>query len=169
MSEISSGVMARHNKKEELEAYIEELNIEDNIGFIYSINDAWVSLFLADEYLMDGDSIDILRKISMTMPLLYLYNSDDYGWGLKIFNEGKSTAEFACPYILEEGMELVIEGIKPEAFRLFEIDMDTSLRATQLLTSGSTSPELFMEFKEIIGLEEFRWMSYSYLIDKIVE
>jgi len=143
------------------------MNIEDDIAFLYPVNDEWMGLLLADEPLIERDSIELLNNVSNITPMMHIYNADDHGWGFKVFNEGKMIAEFDCIYgTLDEEPMIRHNGLKPEVFQLFKLNEEHSSELVELLANAEVSHELVEKFKTRLGIEEFSWMSYSYMIQE---
>lgn len=159
MSEYSAAGIANSDWAEAIQLYLD----------VYPINDNWVGLLVADEYLAERDTLELLNSISITIPILYLYNSEDYGWGFKVFNGGRGVAEFMCTYETEEDINIKLDGITPEIFQLFKLDRERSTELVTLLDKGEVSQDLIINFKDILGIPEFIWMSYSYRIDDYMQ
>jgi len=89
MSDYSTGVLFKKEMLNEInKIYKEELTTGDFI--IYPLNEKWQGLFPMDMFLMEEDTISMLKRISREIPLFYFMNCEDHDWGYKIFADGES-------------------------------------------------------------------------------
>lgn len=166
MSEFSTGFLVLKDHEQLLSTCLNEMEIDDSIGFVYPVNEKWVGLLLADEWLMEPKTVNMVAEISRQMPLLYFFCAEDHVWGFRVYNLGDCVLSGVIPLDPEVG-ELELAGT-PSAFGLFGFDEDKVNRLNDFLSSetGLTDEDGLAIFKELLELVEFGWMSYSYLIDE---
>jgi len=187
--------------------------------FHRNVNSRWNAFFLEDEWLELAGTVQFLLRLSARpVPLLWFHDSDDYGWGFRLFDNGAETAAATIPYALdvelteaeylrkhpevataeeivehdgwreiyEELMEMVVQSeqyrkeltkgiarFRPHSFaRLLtgkQVDQLRSLFDPEFLLDleeGVGSSLLYDSvdlFKEILGMEEMKWVNYAYL------
>jgi len=216
MSEFTTGVL--YAKQYEPSVLL-SLPFSRQPYFHRRLNKAWNAFFLEDECLEKAETLKFLRKVSgRGIPLLWFHDSEEYGWGFRLFDQGYEVTSATIAYDLEcelverelerrhPGIDIArdvieneqlrreydhilhglihsgrlrqeirkgIERVRPHCFRCIL----SALQIQQLQTvfdlnllcqyDEQTGSSLLYEsvdlFKEILGIEELVWVSYSYL------
>jgi len=60
--------------------------------FIHEVNRAWAGLFLQDEWLEQPETVELVKSLSTTAPLLFFFDADEYGWGYRLSAGGEERA-----------------------------------------------------------------------------
>ena len=118
--------------------------------FLEPLNDKWTGLYLADAWLQQPATLQLVLDISQHVPLLYFQNAEDHGWGYRVFCEGREVASFYNNYMLEREIKLWM----PIAKKRFAQDDESEI---QFILFGSDTwdlQEIF--FAEVRQTDEYR-------------
>ncbi len=141
--------------------------------FIHEVNPAWAGLFLQDEWLEQPETVELVKSLSKAAPLLFFFDADEYGWGYRLFAGGEERAAKAFEVQTPEPSEWTVSMSEDEAktFRQFGLE-DDDVDAFRAVLDTDT-PDVTDEgqsrrdrFKSVLGIDEFTWMSYSYLYNE---
>ena len=173
MSEFSCGVLVKREHAEEIENGLSAMDVGVNC-FFHEVNGSWTGLFLEDQWLQSASTVEIVKSLSETAPLLFFFDADEHGWGYRVFAGGSEIArrvfETGDPESAGDRMEA--EGaVGVQAFKAFGLSDDT-LEQLKLVIEmqhpcGFGEPSTAREdFKELLSFADFAWMSYEYLLDE---
>lgn len=179
MSEFSAGVLLKKDNETTVKRILKKEIIAGDY-FLYPVNDTWYGLFPKDIFLMSEESVKVLKKLSKDIPVFYFLNCEDHDWGYKVFIDGNIKASCLLPTYMKNRESCISVGgpFLDEAhllvFREFDIDEKDLKVLEKMMTleyvSQQNSTEKMREkFMEILNIKEFVFMSYSYLIDEIID
>jgi len=92
MSEFSCGVLVKREHTEEIENGLSAMDVGVNC-FFHEVNGSWTGLFLEDQWLQSASTVEIVKSLSETAPLLFFFDADEHGWGYRVFAAGPRSPE----------------------------------------------------------------------------
>lgn len=161
MSDFTIGTLFLAKDGPEIQEQLRQLTTPYRLE---SINDQWSAFFTPDEWLQEPAAVAVRKQISTVAPLLHFDNSEDHGWGFRLFCLGEQVAQYSRDY--DRGTRKLMGEL--QALRLFGVD-DLAIRRVRKLLTGPVSWEepwgQVEDFKTMLGFEEMDWLSYEYLSD----
>jgi hypothetical protein len=91
--------------------------------FHQTVNSEWNAFFLQDEWIETAETLQFLLKLSgESVPLLWFHDSEDNGWGFRLFDGGYEVSSATICYSLD------IEMAEAEFSRLYpQIDLQEEM------------------------------------------
>jgi len=83
--------------------------------FIHEVNRAWAGLFLQDEWLEQPETVELVKSLSTTAPLLFFFDADEYGWGYRLSAGGEERTAKAFEVQTPEPSEWTVSMSEDEA------------------------------------------------------
>lgn len=163
MSEFSAAVLTLAAHDEALRSEISARGIEEGVGFVYRVSNPWIGLFLADEWFMQHGTLPLIVTISQRIPLMHFIHAEDHGWHVTVYVNGEIVFKLVRSYDSQDAN--VVECSDWSIWRVFGL-RESEIEQVRAAVSGESFEDV-ERFKDALGLSEFSWMSYSYLIDEI--
>lgn len=165
MSDFSMGTLVLKSLKKTLRVVLAELDVGEDTGFVHPVNDEWVGLFLSDEWMTDPATSDLIENVSKQVPLIHFMHPQDHGWYALVYVQGEIVCKIMRSYDAPE--ESVVECTDWTIWRTFGLD-EGDIAQIRDIALGNGFDDV-QRFKEVLGLTEFSFMSYGYLIDEFLD
>ncbi|UFJ41679.1 hypothetical protein LOK74_03960 [Brevibacillus humidisoli] len=99
MSEFTTGVLYSRSYEPDV---LLSLPCSRQPYFHKNLNNKWNVFFLKDEWLEKAETLQFLRELSRSgITLLWFHDSEDYGWGFRLFDQGYEVTSATIAYDLE--------------------------------------------------------------------
>jgi hypothetical protein len=156
--------------------HLQTSNIQDGIdllkraslkGFVYPASNNWVTL------LPEGSSFQPNNKLIQANQglLLHYINAEDHGWAFNIYEGIIQTSHYECTW--EEDITIDQQDLNPEKVQSIISSNQqlqqpiTTIELIDLLTPEDLE-QLFEttpaeQFAQLVGLENYEWVSYDYV------
>jgi hypothetical protein len=115
--------------------------------FHQTVNSEWNAFFLQDEWIETAETLQFLLKLSgQSVPLLWFHDSEDNGWGFRLFDGGYEVSSATINYSLD------MEMAESEFARLYpHIDLHEEIAENEEVRC------LYEEILEkVVGSESYR-------------
>lgn len=136
-------------------------------GIIYSLNPKWTAIVLED-FIEHYDSLSSELSIKLGSKVLSFYQSEDYGWGINIYEHG-SKVFFAEA---EDEIEVLSLSYSEDKEPLFQMiaDPEKAKEIEKLLQQNHDNElEVLHLIKRELGFEELEFALYETVLDVIEE
>lgn len=150
MSDFSAGVLVLNPFEEKLQETFTELGVDEDVGFVHPVNDRRLGLFLRDEWMADPSTSDLIAEVSKQVPLIHFMHPADHGWFVMAYVRGEVVCNIMRSYDAPE--ESGVECADWSVWR----------------TLGLSESDVEQIRQSALGLREFAFMSYGYLIDDYI-
>ncbi|MGC5326654.1 hypothetical protein [Brevibacillus sp. SYSU BS000544] len=160
MSEFTTGVLYPRKYEPKLLLQLSRFN---QPYFHKNINEEWNAIFPQDEWLETAETLQFLLRLSNChIPLLWFHDSEDTGWGFRLFDGGVEVSSATISYELDiEMAESVMTKRYPSIDLSEEVIMDDQLRMEydEVLYQVVHSESFKQEVKK--GIARFRPQYFS--------
>ncbi|AEI43616.1 hypothetical protein [Paenibacillus mucilaginosus] len=160
MSEFSASYHLRTNDREAAAALLQD---SGNHGFIFPVENGWVS------FVVTGPPFDINDEVINWNPgiLLHYIYAEDHGWELKIWSKDELVFDYQCDWT----DELRIEKSRFDPYLLRELiiqqgnsadDMEAVFDLKQHYAIFGNEPPPYV-LAQRLGLTHYEWISSDYV------
>lgn len=172
-----------HLKTEDPQICVDMINSCGLKGYVFPQVNNWVSFVCEEEDITKNNSIIQANKGL----LIYYYYAEDFGWGFSVFKLKKRICRYECmwsgpmldeygEFVFDEDGELLeLQDLKVEdadlkmniLFQLLDNDFNKMNYMKELLHPQSIEEAIqnnpSYNFAELLGIENFDWISYEYV------